>query len=66
MKRILLLAHLERNGCFFAREGSRHSVYYNPKTNKSSTIPRHVEIHSFLAKKICRDLGIATPPNRGK
>ncbi|OGI82914.1 addiction module toxin, HicA family [Candidatus Nomurabacteria bacterium RIFCSPLOWO2_02_FULL_44_12] len=66
MKRVLLIKHLEKNNCFFAREGSKHSVYYNPKTNKSSTIPRHADIRSFLAEKICKDLGIILPPNQGK
>jgi len=26
--------------------------------NKTSTVPRHAEIDNFLAKKICRDLGV--------
>ncbi len=58
MKRREFIRYLERNGCHFLREGSRHSVYYNPETNKTSTIPRHNEIVDQLAKKICKDLGI--------
>jgi mRNA interferase HicA len=43
----------------FVREGARHSVFFNPVLlRKISTVPRHNEIENFLAKKICRDLGI--------
>lgn len=63
MKRKDLVKHLLRNGCIFIREGAKHSVFFNPLVKKSSTIPRHLEIDNFLAKKICRDLGI-NPPRR--
>ena len=46
------------HNCQLLREGSKHSVFYNPVNNKTSTVPRHREIDDFLAKKICRDLGI--------
>ncbi len=62
MKRKDLIKHLHQNGCVFIREGARHSVFFNPLLKRTSTIPRHKEIHNFLAKKICRDLGIE-PPN---
>jgi len=42
----------------FVREGAKHSVFFNPLMGKSSTVPRHNELHSDLAKKICKDLGI--------
>ena len=58
MKRKDLLAHLVRHGCVMVREGGRHTVYFNPKTSRTSTVPRHREINDFLAKKICKDLGI--------
>ncbi|MDO8536813.1 MAG: type II toxin-antitoxin system HicA family toxin [bacterium] len=58
MKRRILVRHIEHEGCVFVREGQRHSVFFNPKTKRSSTVPRHNEIDGFLAKKICRDLGI--------
>ncbi|MCX6760226.1 MAG: type II toxin-antitoxin system HicA family toxin [Candidatus Nealsonbacteria bacterium] len=58
MKRIDLIKHLIRNNCVFLREGARHSVFFNPLTKRISTVPRHKEIHDFLAKKICHDLGI--------
>jgi len=59
MKRLDLIRHLESHGCRLLREGGRHSVYYNPENNQTSAIPRHREINQFLARKICRDLGVA-------
>jgi len=61
MKRRDLIRHLLAHGCELLREGARHSIYFNPATNASSSVPRHTEIHEFLARKICRDLGIPTP-----
>jgi mRNA interferase HicA len=61
VKRIDLVRHLERHGCTLFREGGSHSVYLNPKTRKSSTVPRHRELNEFLARKICRDLEIPMP-----
>lgn len=58
MKRAALLRYLEARGCMLFREGAKHSVYYNPAEGKTTTIPRHREVNDFLAKKICRDLGI--------
>jgi predicted RNA binding protein YcfA (HicA-like mRNA interferase family) len=58
MKRRDLISHLEKNGCVFFREGSNHTIYINSKKKLTSSIPRHREINDFLAKKICRDLGV--------
>ncbi|MEK7582093.1 MAG: type II toxin-antitoxin system HicA family toxin [Patescibacteria group bacterium] len=58
MKRLKLVNHLLKSGCVFVREGSKHSLYFNPATKRLSTIPRHSEINNFLARKICRDLGV--------
>jgi mRNA interferase HicA len=59
MKREALLRHLRRQGCQLLREGGRHSWWHNPMQNKRSAVPRHKEIDDDLARKICRDLGIA-------
>jgi len=40
------------------REGKKHSVFVNPKEERTSTVPRHNEINDFLAEKICKDLGV--------
>ena len=58
MKRKKLIKHLEKNGCVLLREGANHSIFVNREKKKVSTIPRHIEINDFLAKKICRDLEI--------
>ena len=64
MKRKVLIQHLRKNGCYIAREGAKHSVFYNPQSGRTSTVPRHTEINNFLAKKICRDLDVSEPTNR--
>lgn len=58
MKRVDLVRHILKNSCILVREGAKHSVFFNPLTKRVSTMPRHNEINKFLAKKICRDLGI--------
>ncbi|MBW3539713.1 MAG: type II toxin-antitoxin system HicA family toxin [Planctomycetes bacterium] len=61
MKRKDLLRHLRSHGCSRLREGGKHSIYYNPNNNQTTSIPRKREINEFLVRKICRDLGIAQP-----
>lgn len=61
MKRIELIRHIEQHGCEFLREGGHHTVYVNRAARKVSTVPRHRDINPFLARKICRELGIAEP-----
>lgn len=61
MKRLDLIRHLELHGCQPLREGSKHSLYFNPAENQTSAVPRHREINDFLVRKICRDLGIPVP-----
>jgi predicted RNA binding protein YcfA (HicA-like mRNA interferase family) len=64
MKRVDLVRHLQRNGCRFVREGSKHSVFWNPANDFMSTVPRHSEIDPFMARKICKDLGVPAPRSR--
>ena len=61
MKRKKLIKHLEKHGCKFYREGSNHTLFFNPLNKKVTTIPRHDEIFDFLARKICKDLQIPPP-----
>ncbi|HXP78604.1 MAG TPA: type II toxin-antitoxin system HicA family toxin [Verrucomicrobiae bacterium] len=61
MKRRQLVRHILEQGCFLVREGARHSVYCNPSTGNTSAVPRHTEVNDYLARKICRDLGISPP-----
>jgi mRNA interferase HicA len=58
MKRFDLVRHLEAHRCYLLRDRGKHSVYVNPTNSQTSVVPRHREINVFLAKKICRDLGI--------
>ena len=59
MKRHELLRHLESHGCYLLRDRGKHTVYVNPANNQTSAVPRKRDINKFLARKICRDLGIA-------
>lgn len=61
MKRTDLIRYILKHGCVFVREGGNHSVFFNPQFRRVSTVPRHKEINDFLAKKICKDLGLAHP-----
>jgi mRNA interferase HicA len=58
MKRGDLLRHLRAHGCELLREGGNHSWWHNPSQNRRSAVPRHNEINDYLARKICKDLGI--------
>jgi mRNA interferase HicA len=64
MKRKDLIKHLIESGCELEREGNKHTVFYNPMTNRSATVPRHREINTFTARAICRDLGIQIIKNK--
>ena len=59
MKRTELLRHLIKNGCILEREGKKHTLFYNPDSGSSATVPRHREINTFTARGICKDLGIS-------
>jgi mRNA interferase HicA len=61
MKRRDLVRHLEANGCYLLREGGRHTVFVNSAIPATSTVPRHNEIHEFLARKFCRDPHVPEP-----
>ena len=59
MKRQALLKHLRRHGCRLKREGRSHSLWINPVSGAIEAVPRHIEIPDLLARKICRELGVA-------
>jgi predicted RNA binding protein YcfA (HicA-like mRNA interferase family) len=46
---------LVRLGAVFVREGGGHSVYENPRTKRTLSVPRHAEINGHTAKSILRD-----------
>jgi mRNA interferase HicA len=55
---------LAAHGCAVLRERANHTVYINRREGRVTTVPRHREINDFLARKICRDLGIVEPRPR--
>lgn len=59
MKRTLLVQHLKKHGCHIRRHGAKHDIYENPLSKTTSTVPRHLDVNDFLAKKICKDLNIS-------
>lgn len=61
MKRKELIRHLEVHRCTLKREGSSHSIYWNPGTGRREPVPRHSEIPDLLARKICRALEVPDP-----
>jgi len=61
MKRRDLIRHLTLLGRRLLREGGSHSWWHHTITEKRSAIPRHAQISNHLARKICRDLGVAEP-----
>jgi len=64
MKRNKFIKHLDKHGCYLLREGSNHSIYYNPFNSRISTVPRHIEIKYFIVQKICKDLEIDIPEGK--
>ncbi|HQU45040.1 MAG: addiction module toxin, HicA family [Planctomycetia bacterium 21-64-5] len=60
MKRVDLIAAIERLGCRLVRHGAKHDWYLNPTTGVTQPVPRHLEIKERLARHIIRVL--ANPP----
>jgi len=58
MKRYKFLGHLTKNDCIWDREGSNHTIYFNPHTNRVAAVPRHNEIDIILCNEICKQLEI--------
>ncbi len=57
MKRRDLEKKLRVAGCYLKREGGSHSIWINPRTGVTETVPRHAEVKELLAKKILKSLG---------
>jgi hypothetical protein len=58
MKRDRLLDYLSRHECTRLWEGVRVDMYVNRAKARSSTVPRGSEINTFLARRICTELGV--------
>jgi mRNA interferase HicA len=62
LKRRDFIKHLENHGCMFAREGARHTVFFNPANKKTSSVPRTKEdLKKGLVLSVCRTLEIPSP-----
>lgn len=57
MKRRDLEKKLRVVGCYMKREGGSHSIWINPRTGITETVPRHTEVKEHLAKRILKSLG---------
>ena len=51
---------IQKRGIRFKAHGSRHDVYWNPKTGACAQIPRHQsqDIKKGTMEKILKDLGL--------
>ena len=58
MKRIDFLKYLREYHCVVVDEGAKHMIIENKATGAFTTLPRHNELEFFLAKKICKQLGV--------
>ena len=56
MKRRDLIQQIEGMGCVLIRHGGKHDWYQNPKTKMAQPVPRHREVHEFLAISILKKL----------
>jgi predicted RNA binding protein YcfA (HicA-like mRNA interferase family) len=56
VKRRNLIQQIEGMGCVLIRHGGKHDWYQNPKTKMAQPVPRHREIHEFLARSILKKL----------
>lgn len=56
MKRRNLIQQIEGMGCVLIRHGGKHDWYQNPKTKMAQPVPRHREVHEFLARSILKKL----------
>ena len=62
MKRRDLEQHLKNHGCTLLRHGASHDVWISGTSIQTEVIPRHREIKTHLARKICRTLAVPQPP----
>ncbi len=62
MKRRALIRHLEAFGCVLLKEDGKHSRFVSlADKTRQATVARHREIDDFLARAICRQLGVPMP-----
>ncbi|MYE88542.1 type II toxin-antitoxin system HicA family toxin [Candidatus Poribacteria bacterium] len=64
MKRLNLEKHMEKHGCYFIREGGKHSIWGSPHSTRQPGVPRHRNIPRGTVRKICKELNIPDPFNK--
>jgi len=47
MKRV---KEILKRGAVFVRNGAKHDIYENPRTNTSTQVPRHSDVNELVAK----------------
>jgi mRNA interferase HicA len=62
VKRRELEAWLRGHGAALLRHGGRHDVWHHE--GRETSVPRHREIGTGLARKICDQLHVPRPPSR--
>jgi predicted RNA binding protein YcfA (HicA-like mRNA interferase family) len=60
MKVSEFIRQIKKQGIMFKKHGSRHDVYYNPKTGQETQVPRHQskELATGTRNAILEDLGL--------
>ena len=55
-----LIKVLKENGCYVSRQGTRHDIWFSPKTGKEFLVWRHPskEIPTGTANRIMKDAGL--------
>ncbi len=61
MKLAELERHLRLHGCVLYREGAAPTIWFNPASNKITSVPRHREIKEGTVRAICKQLEIPRP-----
>jgi len=56
MKRRDLERKFRIAGCLLKREGAAHSIWINPKTGITETVPKHNEVKENPARKILKSM----------
>lgn len=64
MKRREFEQYLRRHDCFIHHHGGDHDVWRREESGANGIVPRHAEVDPFIAKSVCRVLGIPKPPMR--
>ena len=47
MKRQKLIKEILKRGAVFVRNGAKHDIYENPRTNTSTQVPRHSDVNEL-------------------